>query len=157
MAVKEMATTEERVDKLEIRFATLSEQFAATMAKVDTIIGEMRDRDNQRITEIQAMQQKHDADMKDMRQKHNADMKDMRQKHDADMKEIHQKHDADMKELREDIKGTIKHIQGLTIASMVGIMAIAIGVLGFLWITALDMKSSPPQPPTQTAQYQMRE
>ena len=33
-----MATTEERVDKLEVRFSTLEQQFAATMAKVDSFI-----------------------------------------------------------------------------------------------------------------------
>ena len=47
-----MATTEEKVDKLEIKFATLEQQFAATMAKVDMVVGEMRDRDNQRAQDI---------------------------------------------------------------------------------------------------------
>lgn len=66
------------------------------------------------------------------------------------------RHDADMKEMREDIKGTLRHIQGLTVASMVGIMAIAVGVLGFLWTTAKSMEP-PTQPPAQSTQYQPTE
>lgn len=37
-----MATTEERVDKLETRFTTLEQQFAATMAKVDSLAEEAK-------------------------------------------------------------------------------------------------------------------
>ena len=37
-----MATTDERVDKLEVKFSTLSEQFAATMAKVDSLAEEAK-------------------------------------------------------------------------------------------------------------------
>ena len=37
-----MATAEERVDKLETKFSTLAEQFAATMAKVDTLAEEAK-------------------------------------------------------------------------------------------------------------------
>lgn len=37
-----MATTEERVDKLETKFSTLAEQFAATMAKVDSLAEEAK-------------------------------------------------------------------------------------------------------------------
>ena len=37
-----MATTDERVDKLEIKFSTLSEQFAATMTKVDMLAEEAK-------------------------------------------------------------------------------------------------------------------
>ena len=32
-----MATTEERINKLEVRFSTLEQQFATTMAKVDSL------------------------------------------------------------------------------------------------------------------------
>ncbi len=56
-----------------------------------------------------------------------------------DMKTAQERHDADMREMRADIKGALKHIQGLTIAAMVGIGAIAVGVLGFLWSTARNM------------------
>ena len=63
-----MATTDERVDKLETRFLTPSEQFAATMAKVDTFIDEMRDfktemrdRDNQRAEDMRRLHDRQDA------------------------------------------------------------------------------------------------
>ena len=71
-----------------------------------------------------------------------------------DMRRMQEQHNADMKEMREDIKGALKHIQGLTIASMAGIVAIAVGILGFLWSTARNME---PPPPAQTAQYQTTE
>ena len=71
-----MATTEERVDRLETRFSTLSEQFAATMARVDSFIAElrdfkteMRDRDNQRVAEIIELRQRQDADRKALEEK----------------------------------------------------------------------------------------
>ena len=55
-----MATTEERVDKLEVRFSTLEQQFAATMAKVDSLAEEAK----QQREDIRRMNEKHDADMK---------------------------------------------------------------------------------------------
>lgn len=64
-----MATTDERVDKLEIRFSTLEQQVSAVTAKVDTIIGEMRDRDNQRAAEIVELRQRQDADRKALEDK----------------------------------------------------------------------------------------
>lgn len=54
-----MATTDERLSSLE-------QQFAATMSKVDMLVAEMRDRDNQRATEIMELRQKQDSDMKAM-------------------------------------------------------------------------------------------
>ena len=56
-----MATTDERVDKLETRVGSLEQQVSAVTAKVDTFIGEMRDRDNQRVAEIKALDAKFDA------------------------------------------------------------------------------------------------
>ena len=56
-----MATTDERVDKLETRAGSLEQQVSAVTAKVDTFIGEMRDRDNQRVAEIKALDAKFDA------------------------------------------------------------------------------------------------
>ena len=64
-----MATADERVDKLEIRFSTLEQQVSAVTAKVDTIIGEMRDRDNQRAAEIVELRQRQDADRKALEDK----------------------------------------------------------------------------------------
>ena len=55
-----MATTEERVDKLETKFSTLAEQFAATMAKVDSLAEEAK----QQREDIRRLNEKHTADMK---------------------------------------------------------------------------------------------
>ena len=114
------------------RLSYLEQQFATTMTKVDATLEELK----QQREDIRRAQERHDADMKEMRQKH----------------------DADMKEWRAEIKSTLKHIQGLTIAAMVGIAAIAVGVLGFLWSTAQNMThvAQPPQPPPAT-QYQQTE
>ena len=57
-----MATTEERVDKLEVRFSTLEQQFATTMAKVDSLAEEAK----QQREDIRRMNEKHDADIKDL-------------------------------------------------------------------------------------------
>ena len=55
-----MATTEERVDKLETRFSTLEQQFAATMAKVDLLAEEAK----QQREDIRRLQDRQDADRK---------------------------------------------------------------------------------------------
>ena len=67
-----------------------------------------------------------------------------------DMRRIQEQHNADMKEMREDIKGALKHIQGLTIASMVGIAAIAIATWVFVLTDARN--DYPPPPPAQVVQ-----
>ncbi len=53
-----MATTEERVDKLEVRFSTLEQQFATTMAKVDLLAEEAK----QQREDIRRIQDRQDAD-----------------------------------------------------------------------------------------------
>ena len=53
-----MATTEERVDKLEVRFSTLEQQFATTMAKVDSLAEEAK----QQREDIRRIQDRQDAD-----------------------------------------------------------------------------------------------
>lgn len=55
-----MATTEERVDRLEVRFSTLEQQFATTMAKVDSLAEEAK----QQREDIRRMQDRQDADRK---------------------------------------------------------------------------------------------
>ena len=64
-----MATTEQRVDKLENRVGSLEQQVSAVTAKVDTFIGEMRDRDNQRVAEISKLRQQQDEDRKALESK----------------------------------------------------------------------------------------
>ena len=109
-----MATPEERIDKLETRFTTLEQQFATTMAKVDSLAEE-------------AKQQR------------------------EDIRRLNEKHDADMKEMRGEIRDALKNLQSLTVAAVVGIAAISVGVLGFLWTTARSMEP-PAQVQTQTVE-----
>ena len=54
-----MATTEEKVEKLETRFSTLEQQFATTMAKVDSLAEEAK----QQREDIRRINEKHSADM----------------------------------------------------------------------------------------------
>lgn len=73
-----------------------------------------------------------------------------------DIRRAQEKHDADMKEMRADIKSSLKHIQNLTIAAMVGIGAITAATWAFMWSTSQNntYQQLPSQPP---AQYQHTE
>ncbi len=93
---------------------------------------------------------KFNAFVEEMREFKN-DMKTAQTKHDADMKEIRN----EIKEVRAEIQHSIKQFQnitlvamGLMIAAAVGILAITIGILSFMWTTAKNMQ--PPPQPTQT-------
>ena len=66
-----------------------------------------------------------------------------------DIRRLTEKHDADMKEMRSEIRDALKNLQGLTVAAVVGITAIAVGVLGFLW-TSTNNQVNNPTPPVQT-------
>lgn len=105
-----MASTDERVDKLETRFLTLEQQVSAVTAKLDTFIGEMRDRDNQRATEIV----------------------ELRQRQDADRKAIQARQDADRKALEEKIDRLGDKIQNMLIAAFVGFGAIVFAAASIL-------------------------
>ena len=151
----------------------LQRQIDAQNARIDNVLTKVEmlvEESRQQREDIRRAQEKHDADMRELQkrqeaaqEKHDADMRELQKrqeaaqaKHDADMKAAQAKHDADMKEIRSEIRDALRNIQGLTIASMVGITAIAVGVLGFLWSTARNME--PPQnPPAQTTQYQSPE
>ena len=60
-----MATTDERVDKLETRFSTLEQLFATTMAKVDSLAEEAK----QQREDIRRLQDRQDADRKVLEEK----------------------------------------------------------------------------------------
>ena len=101
-----MATTEERVDKLEVRFSTLEQQFATTMAKVDSLAEE-------------AKQQRED-------------IRRMNEKHDADIKAIQTKQDADRKALEDKSDRLGDKIQNMVIAAVVGFGAIVFAAVSAL-------------------------
>jgi len=58
-----------RKDKFENRVSSLEQQVSSVIAKVDMLVGEMRDRDNQRAAEIMELRQKQDADRKALESK----------------------------------------------------------------------------------------
>ena len=122
----------------------LQRQIDAQNARIDNVLTKVEmlvEESRQQREDIRRAQEKHDADMRELQKRQEA---------------AQAKHDADMKEIRSEIRDALRNIQGLTIASMVGITAIAVGVLGFLWSTARNME--PPQnPPAQTTQYQSPE
>ncbi|MBR1806404.1 MAG: hypothetical protein IJ774_08485 [Selenomonadaceae bacterium] len=106
------------------RNTNIEARVSSLEATFKTFMDEMRDRDNQRAT---------------------------------DMRELRQKHDEDMKEMRADIKSSLKHIQNLTIAAMVGIGAITAATWAFMWSTSQNTYQQVVQPPpaqTQAAPYQ---
>ena len=113
-----MATTEQRVDKLETRFSTLEQQVSTVAAKVDMVIGELQ----QQREDMRRLQDRQDA----MQAQHNA-----------------------------EVKGALRHIQGLTIAAMVGIAAIAGATWAFMWSSTRNT-APPPPPPAQSANIESR-
>ena len=60
-----MATTDERVNRLETRFSTLEQLFATTMAKVDALAEEAK----QQREDIRRLQDRQDADRKVLEEK----------------------------------------------------------------------------------------
>ena len=144
-----MATTDERLNTLETTF----KMFMQEMRDFKT---EMRDRDNQRAEEIRNRDNQRAEEIRNRDNQRAEELREIRQrqdaaqaKHDADFRAAQEKHDADMKEMREDIKGTLRHIQNLTIASMVGIGAIAVAT----WVFVLsNVRYDPPPPPAQITQ-----
>ena len=101
-----MATTEERVDKLETRFSTLEQQVSAVTAKVDMVIGEL--------------------------QQQREDIRRAQEKHDADIKAIQARQDADRKALEEKIDRLGDKIQNMVIAAVVGFGAIVFAAVSTL-------------------------
>ncbi len=74
--------------------------------KIDMFIDEMRDRDNKRAAEIAEIRQKQEADMKELR--------------------------SSIEKMNDKIDGMGKHSRNLTIAAIIGIVTIAVTVVGFV-------------------------
>ena len=105
-------TEQERINiAVQAQIAAQNARIDTVLAKVDTIIGEMRDRDNQRAAEIT----------------------ELRKKHDADIKELNQKIDSKFDKLSAQI-------QNLTIAAIVGIGAIVLGGGAIVWAAITSLR-----------------
>ena len=103
-------TEQERINEnIQRQIDAQNARVDTVLAKVDTIIGEMRDRDNQRAKEIM----------------------EMRQKHDADMKELQKNFYTKIDNLDAKIDGIGNHVRNLAITSMaaVGGMFVAVGAM----------------------------
>ncbi|MBO4401628.1 MAG: hypothetical protein J5809_07260 [Selenomonadaceae bacterium] len=133
-----MADLENRVEKLETRVSAIESKVDVLVAKMDMFIGEMRDRDNQRAAEIARVDAKIEA-LHEQREKDNAKL------------------DATTIELRKEISDGIKTLQNLTIAAIVGIGAISVGVLAFIGFNIYRASETPQYqapPPAQTQTVQ---
>lgn len=108
----------------DIKIAQTKQEVDDFKAVIENFIGEMRDRDNKR-----------DADIRELRKNHEEDMREFQKKHDEDMKKIQEKQDEIANELRMEIRETTKEIRSLTIAAVVGIVAIAVAVIAFVFVT----------------------
>ena len=122
----------------DIKIERIDQKVDSFKETVENFIQEMRDRDNRR-----------DADIRELRQKHDADMKELSKQRETDRAQ----HEADMKELRTEIRDGLKHIQNLTIAVIIGIVAIAVAVFAFVWQNSSNNQAQNYQPPAQTQNY----
>ena len=55
---------------------------------------------------------------------------------DERMDKFEAKHDADMQEIRQEMKNIGRNTQNIAIATMIGIGAISVSVIGFAWSLA---------------------
>ena len=121
-----MATTEERIDKIETRFMTLEQQVSTVAAKVDMLVAESQ----QQREDIRRAQEKHDAEMLEERKQREA----AQAKHDADMKEMnarfYAKFDAMDAKIDAKFDKLSEQIHTMTIAAVVGFGAIVVAVVG---------------------------
>lgn len=111
-------TIEKRVDSLETKFEMFmrlqDERFNNFMREMSEFKQEMRDRDNQRATEIQELRQRQDA---------------AQAKHEDDMRIMNKKIDDKFDKLSDQL-------HTMTIAAVVGFGAIAVAI-GGLVVSAL--------------------
>ena len=111
----------------DIKIERIDQKVDSFKETVENFIQEMRDRDNRR----------------------DADIRELRQKHDA----LSARQDAVANELRAEIRDGMKHIQNLTIAVIIGIVAIAVAVFAFVWQNSSNNQPQNYQPPAQTQNY----
>ena len=128
----------------DIKIAQTKQEVDDFKSIIENFIGEMRDRDNKRDADIKELRKQREAD----RTQHEADMKEIEKKREADRAQ----HEADMKELRTEIRDGLKHIQNLTIAVIIGIVAIAVAVFAFVWQNSSNNQAQNYQPPPAQTQ-----
>ena len=115
-------------NEVQIKLASHDEKFNSVMARVDALIGEMRDFKNEmrsqnllRAKEIAEISKKHEDDMKEIAKQRESD----KAKHDADMKEINNRID-------EKFEKILNQMQNMAIAAVVGVGAVVVGVISFV-------------------------
>ncbi len=101
-----MADLENRVGQLETKVSVIETKVDSFIQEMRDFKTEMRDRDNQRAAEIRELRQKQESDMKEIR--------------------------TSLTNLSTKIDGMGKHVRNLAVAAIVGIVAIAISVIGFI-------------------------
>ncbi len=121
-----MADLENRVSHLETKVSVIETKVDAFIQEMRDFKTEMRDRDNQRAAEIRELREQREKDAA--------------------------KREAVANELRKEIQEGIKNIQNLTIAAIVGIVAIGVGVLGFVFTRNSEPQTQPPPAQTQSVQ-----
>lgn len=109
---------------------------------IESFIGEMRDRDNQRAEETRRI---------------DAEMRDRDNRRAEEIREVREKNEVVANNLRTEIRDATRDIRALTIAAVVGIAAIVVGVFAFIWqsinfMWQLENTRHPiyQQPPVQT-------
>ena len=112
-----MATTEERVDKLETKFVTLEQQITTVATKVDMLVEESK----QQREDIRRLHERQDK----MQAKHDADMHEMNQRFYKKFDEMDAKMDSKFDKLSEQI-------HTMTLAAVVGFGAILVAVGGLI-------------------------
>lgn len=88
------------------------------LTKVDMLVTEMRDRDNQRAAEIMELRQKHDADMKEMNQRFYAKVDAMDAKVDANFKEFAKQLHSNFVQTMIGVGAIMAAVGGLLIAAL---------------------------------------
>lgn len=104
-----MADLETRVDKLEQNQNELKTSIEVWAARIDAVMTDMRDRDNQRAAELR--------EIRELREKDNA-------KHDAEIKELNKKIDDKIDKIEEKIDKLYDRMQTTAIATIFGVGAI---------------------------------
>lgn len=144
-----MADLESSVSNIETKvdmfIEEMRQQNALRAAEMQDFKNEMRQQNEMRAAEIARV----DSKIEKLREQYNADMKAFAKQREED----EAKRNTDAKELRKEISDGLKSLQNLTIAAVVGIVTIGVGVLTFV-ITSNPAPIQQPPAIQQPAQIQ---